>query len=75
MMVEAYLRDEQIFVSSVTIDAHEDHAIAQRLSLLAKDIQTGKNISSLPGDLAACLQAALARSFDVNLDIEGDVEL
>ena len=74
-MVEAYLRDEQIFVSSVTIGAHEDHALAQWLSLLATDIHNGKNISSLPGDLAAFLEAALTRSVNMNLDIEGDVEL
>ncbi|MGB3288598.1 MAG: type II toxin-antitoxin system PrlF family antitoxin [Burkholderiaceae bacterium] len=65
----------QITVSRAESE-HEDPAIGAFLELLAADVQAGRNLSSLPEELA---QSMLERvnGADVRLDeeIEGDVAL
>lgn len=65
----------QITVSRAQ-SAHEDPAISAFLDLLAADVQAGRNLGSLPEELA---QSMLKRATDADVrldeDIEGDVAL
>jgi len=66
--------DGQILVSRAEAE-HEDPAIGAFLNLLARDMETGQHIGTLPQDLAhALLEQA---GYAVNLDdlIDGDVVL
>lgn len=56
-------------------ETHEDPAIASFLSLLEKDIQTGKHISNLPDSLANSMLDALNNNVNLDEDIIGDVAL
>jgi antitoxin PrlF len=69
------VQGDQIIVSRVQNDAHEDPAIGQFLSLLASDIRNGKNVAGLPDELAQAMRKALSSHEDLELDIDGDVEL
>jgi len=68
------LRGSEVVVTRVGAE-HEDPAIGAFLSLLARDIEAGRNIQGLPDDLA---RAMLEHSgYAVNLDdeIDGEVSL
>lgn len=69
------LEKGQVTVVRVDDDQHEDPAIGYFLTLLEKDIQNGRHISSLSEDLAQSLLARLGRQVDLDEDIEGDVAL
>lgn len=69
------LRGSQVIVSRVEDHAHSDPAIAQFLLLLEQDIQTGKNIGSLPPELAQAMLATIHNHVDTEVEIEGDVTL
>lgn len=66
------LRGSQIVVTRVD-DEHVDPAISGFLALLEKDIQSGRNISMLPDDLARVMLAALKQPVDLSEEIDGDV--
>lgn len=68
-------KDGRVVVTRVSDEPHEDPAIGSFLSLLEKDIQKGRNITTLPDDLARSMLAALGKPVDLNEDIEGDVAL
>lgn len=65
----------QVTVSRA-VSEHDDPAIAAFLDILADDIQAGRNVASLPDDLAESLQKRASQTA-VRLDdeIEGDVAL
>lgn len=66
---------DQVIVTRVTDEPHEDPAIGNFLALLEKDIQSGQHLKTLPDDLANAMIARLDRSVDLNEDIHGDVAL
>ncbi len=68
------LHGSQIVVTRVE-DEHIDPAIGGFLALLEKDIQSGRNVTALPKDLARAMLATLKRSVDLSEEIEGDVAL
>ena len=65
----------RVIVTRVTDEPHEDPAIGSFLTLLEKDIQSGRHITTLPDDLARAMLARLGKPVDLNEDIEGDVAL
>lgn len=70
------LYDGEIVVSRAIHDAeHADPAIQGFLSLLEKDIQAGKNITTLPDHLVVAMRSALASSSSADDDISGEVAL
>lgn len=70
------LYGNEIVVSRVSDAAdHRDPAICGFLSLLEKDIQTGKHITTLPEALIQSMQKTLAINVTQIDDIVGDVEL
>ncbi len=68
------LRGNEVVVPRADAE-HEDPAIAAFLALLARDIETGQNVSGLPEDLArtmlehAGFKAELGDDFDENVEI------
>ena len=68
------LRGSQIVVTRVE-DEHVDPAIGSFLALLEKDIRTGRNLTTLPADIARAMLAALKRPVNLKEEIEGDVAL
>lgn len=67
--------DDEIIVSRVNhAEEHSDPAIRGFLSLLEKDIQAGKHITTLPEHLVASMRSALSSSITED-EIVGDVEL
>lgn len=66
---------DQVVVTRVTDEPHEDPAIGRFLALLEKDIQSGRHVTTLPDDLARSMLASLDKSVDLNEDIDGDVAL
>ncbi len=73
--IKFHLMDDQVVVTRINEDSHEDPAIKGFLSLLEKDIQSGRHITSLPEALAAKMLAATFRSQDPGKEIIGDVAL
>lgn len=67
--------NDRVIVTRVTDDSHEDPAIGSFLALLEKDLQTGRNITTLPDDLVRTMIARLGRQVDLDEDIQGDVAL
>lgn len=55
--------------------AHEDPAIGAFLSLLEADIRAGRNLRTLPQELAETLLANAGHGIDLDQDIEGEVSL
>lgn len=69
------LFDDEIVVSRVSHAAeHSDPAIRGFLTLLEKDIQAGKHITTLPDHLVAAMRSTLSAS-TTDEDIVGDVKL
>ena len=66
---------DQVIVTRVTDEPHEDPAIGSFLALLEKDLESGRNITRLPDDLARTMLAGLGKPFHQKEDIEGDVAL
>jgi len=69
------LRGSQVVVSRADNEEHEDPAITDFLSLLEKDIHTGRHLTSLPEGLARSMLAALKHPADSDEEIVGDVAL
>jgi antitoxin PrlF len=65
----------RVVVTRVTDETHEDPAISRFLALLEMDIQFGRHVTTLPDNLASSMFAALGKQVDLNVDVEGDVEL
>ena len=58
------------------VDAErEDPAIAAFLTLLARDIEAGRNVRGLPEDLARAMPARAGREADLGDDFDADVEI
>jgi antitoxin PrlF len=68
------LRGNEVVVTRADGE-HEDPAIGAFLGLLEQDIRQGKQLGSLPQDLAKAMLASLAQAVDQDEIIEGDVEL
>jgi len=66
---------KSITVSRAETHEHTDPAISRFLALLQRDLETGKNVTTLPAGLARSLQQALKHPIDLNEEIEGDVSL
>ncbi|MBP6019852.1 MAG: type II toxin-antitoxin system PrlF family antitoxin [Burkholderiaceae bacterium] len=65
----------QVMVSRAESE-HEDPAIAAFLDLLAADIQAGRNLNSLPEELAeSMLKRTTGADIRLDEEIEGDVAL
>jgi antitoxin PrlF len=73
--VEFHLHNGEVVVTRADNGEHEDPAITAFLSLLEKDIGVGRNVSSLPNDLAQAMLASLNHSVDLDEEINGDVAL
>ena len=69
------LRGSQVVVSRADNEEHEDPAITGFLSLLEKDIHTGRHLTSLPEGLVSSMLAALNQPADIDEEIVGDVAL
>lgn len=69
------LMGDRVVVTRVEDEPHEDPAIASFLTLLEKDIRSGKHITTMPDDLARSMLTALGKPVDQNEDIVGDVAL
>src|SRR3546814_13349662 len=54
---------------------HEDPAIGAFVDLLAADVQAGRNLSSLPEELAQSMLRRATRAGVLHEEIEGDVGL
>ncbi|MCL2162055.1 MAG: type II toxin-antitoxin system PrlF family antitoxin [Betaproteobacteria bacterium] len=54
---------------------HEDPAISAFLTLLEADVCAGKNLHSLPEDLAQAMLAQVGQAENLDETIDGDVEL
>lgn len=68
------LRDGEVIVARAEIE-HEDPAIGAFLGLLEADIHRGKNLGTLPKDLAQAMLASKDHANALNEDIEGEVAL
>ncbi len=69
------LRGSEVVVTLVVDESHEDPAITAFLALLEKDIRAGKNLTTLPQDLARTMVDNLHRSADLSEEIVGHVAL
>ncbi|MGH8488047.1 MAG: type II toxin-antitoxin system PrlF family antitoxin [Gammaproteobacteria bacterium] len=69
------LRGSEVVVTRVDDERHEDPVITAFLALLEKDIRTGKNMTTLPQDLARTMLENLHRSAALSEEIAGDVAL
>ena len=68
------VRGGEIVVSRVET-THEDPAIGAFLSLLEADIRSGRNLTTLPEDLAQTLLANANHPVNLDEDIDGEVAI
>lgn len=68
------LRDGEVIVTRAD-EEHRDPAIAAFLSLLARDIEEGRNIGSLPQDLARTMLEHAGHAASLDRDFDEDVEI
>ena len=68
------LRGSEVVVTRVDAE-HEDPAIGAFLSLLARDIEAGRNIQGLPEDLARAMLEHAGHDVNLGAAIAGAVEL
>jgi antitoxin PrlF len=68
------LRGGEVIVTRAESE-HQDPAIGAFLSLLEADIRTGKQVGTLPRELAQAMLASAGHAVDFDEDIEGDVAL
>ena len=70
----AAVRGSEVVVTRVDAE-HEDPAIGAFLSLLARDIEAGRNIQGLPEDLARAMLEHAGHDVNLGEEIDGAVEL
>lgn len=68
------LRDGEVVVTRADAE-HEDPAIAAFLTLLARDIEAGRNIRGLPEDLARTILEHAGHKVVLDDDFNEDVEI
>ncbi|HDS1679338.1 TPA: type II toxin-antitoxin system PrlF family antitoxin [Pseudomonas putida] len=68
------VRGGEIVVSRVET-THEDPAIGAFLGLLEADIRSGRNLTTLPEDLAQAMFANANHSVNLDEDIDGEVAI
>lgn len=68
------LRDGEVVVSRADAE-HEDPAIAAFLSLLARDIEAGRNVLGLPEDLARTMLDHAGHNVVLDDNFDEDVEI
>ena len=68
------LRGDVVVVTRADAE-HEDPAIAAFLALLARDIETGRNVRGLPEDLARTMLEHAGHKVDLGDDFDEDVEI
>ena len=68
------LRGSEVVVTRVDAE-HEDPAIGAFLSLLARDIEAGRNIQGLPEDLARAMLKHAGHGVKLDEEIDGEVAL
>ena len=68
------LRGSEVVVTRVDAE-HEDPAIGAFLSVLARDIEAGRNIQGLPEELARAMLEHAGHGVNLNEEIDGEVEL
>jgi len=68
------LRGSEVVVTRVDAE-HEDPAIGAFLSLLARDIEAGRNVRGLPEDLARAMLEHAGHGANLGDEIDGDVAL
>lgn len=68
------LRDGEVFVTRADAE-HEDPAIGAFLSLLARDIEAGRNIRGLPEDLARTMLEHAGHKVSLGDDFDEDVDI
>ena len=68
------LRGSEVVVTRVDAE-HEDPAIGAFLSLLARDIEAGRNVQGLPEDLARAMLEHAGHGVNLDEEIDGEVEL
>lgn len=69
------LRGSEVVVTRVEDQSHEDPAIEAFLALLENDIRAGKNLTTLPEDMAQTMVDNLHRSADLSEEIVGPTVL
>ena len=69
------LREDGEIVVTRADAAHEDPAIGAFLTMLASDIQNGRNVQPLPAELLAVLARGAVETVDLANEIDGDVAL
>src|SRR3546814_9521638 len=68
------LRDGEVIVTRADAE-HEDPAIGAFLSLLARDIEAGRNVHGLPEDLARAMLEQAGHGVKLDEEIDGEVAL
>lgn len=68
------LRDGEVVVTRADAE-HEDPAIGAFLSLLARDIEAGRNVQGLPEDLTRAMLEQAGHGVKLDEEIDGEVEL
>lgn len=68
------LRGNEVVVTRADAE-HDDPAIGAFLALLEADVRQGRQVGSLPEDLAGAMLANLEHPVDLDEDIEGEVAL
>jgi len=68
------LRGNEVVVTRVDAE-HEDPAIGAFLSLLAQDIEAGRNVQGLPEGLARAMLEHAGHGVNLNDEIDGEVAL
>ena len=68
------LRDGEVVVTRADAE-HEDPAIGAFLSLLARDIEAGRNVRGLPEDLARTMLEHAGHKVVLGEDFDEDVEI
>ncbi|WP_439710740.1 type II toxin-antitoxin system PrlF family antitoxin [Brucella anthropi] len=68
------LRGGEVVVTRADVE-HEDPAIAAFLTLLARDIEAGRNVRGLPEDLARTMLEHAGHKVDLGDDFDEDVEI
>jgi antitoxin PrlF len=68
------LRHGEVVVTRAE-EEHEDPAIGAFLGVLERDIRAGKNVHSLPEELARSMLASAGHAVNLDESIEGEVTL
>ena len=68
------LRGSEVVVTRADAE-HEDPAIAAFLTLLARDIEAGRNVRGLPEDLARTMLEHAGHKVELGDDFDEDVEI